>query len=65
MIDILCISTFDYIPQWGKINNITVNKVYKTKLISGDKALIINDINKPQFVGIINFVIYKNILKIT
>jgi hypothetical protein len=57
MTKLICISTFTI---EGKVDNISLNKIYLCKFSDNDKLLIINDKKKPQLVDKLNFVTYNN-----
>lgn len=57
MIDIICISTFN---EFGKLKDITLEKLYKVKWVIGDKFFIINDKGDLSSYPILNFIKYKD-----
>jgi hypothetical protein len=56
--EMLCISTFG---TFGRIKNLSFNKVYRCKFINADRILIIDDSGMPKMHKKINFVNYENI----
>lgn len=59
--ELLCISTFG---QFGKIKNITLNKIYNCKFQINDKVFIIDDKKQPKLVPKNNFAINKYLKEI-
>ena len=60
--EMICISSFG---RFGKIKNLTINKVYNVKFTIDDKFLIINDLGKPQFVITENFTDYNKLKQLS
>lgn len=52
MIDMMCISTFD---ESGKLNGITLERVYSAKWIVRDKVIIKNDKGRIGAYATLNF----------
>lgn len=56
----LCISTFG---RYGRLKNLTLNRIYECKFHYSDKILIIDDSGKPALRPKLNFASWEKMAK--